>query len=580
MTRVLHIVESFDGQATEKWLTLLVSDADKAGSEVDWTFYCIEKDAGRFSEQIIKLGCEVICSPYPISRPFKFVKALREAVRVGGYDIVHSHHDLMSGLYFFAIMGLPVRKRIIHLHNTAFGLPTGNRLKALVGKRIFGYICRRAADHIVGVSDSALKSFWNGKRMSAKGLVIHCARDLNSSTIAGSDHVTLRERLAIPASALILLFVGRMTAYKNPEFVLEILEVLRKQHEDVYGIFIGEGDKKSVVSDSANMCGMSDRVKCLGWRNDVREIMDECDVLIFPSIESPMEGLGLSVVEAQAVGLPVVMSLSVPEEAIVIPELVERISLQAGAKTWGEKVMKLAQQRSLRNRDVCENLMKRSSFSPRHSLSGLLNVYHDHAAIDNRSVDDLPNFIVIGSSKCGTTSLYAYLSTHPEIYLPRQKELHYFQDDAASWGTWGRGLSWYSSLFKGASTYLARGECSPGYSHEDQSEIAARKMFETLPGTKIVYMIRNPIKRIRSHYIEEVANGHLSDSISLSDVIAAGPDGFGIESHFFKVIVQTSLYHRQLQRGPRVRRHLPRTGPHRRSDGDRNGLPPAQPVLP
>ncbi|OGT12111.1 MAG: hypothetical protein A3J49_18090 [Gallionellales bacterium RIFCSPHIGHO2_02_FULL_57_16] len=548
VSKVLHIIESFDGQAIEKWLTLLVTESVKRGNRVNWSFYCIEKNAGRYSEQLAKLGCEVICSPYPISRPVKFIKALREIVRAGGYDIIHSHHDLMSAVYFVATLGLPVRKRIIHIHNTSLSLPTKSRTKQYIGKTFFRFICNRLADHIVGVSKSALISILNGNDVNEKCSIIHCAIDVDSSIQGDCHGHELRRSLGIPASALILLFVGRMTAYKNPAFVIEILGLLRQQGLDVYGVFVGKGDQIEKIVDLSAKEGIGDRVKCLGWRNDVREIMAASDVLIFPSIENPMEGLGLSVVEAQSVGLPVVMSLSVPEEAIVIPELVERLSLQAGAKVWSNKITNLIRKRASYSRDEYENIIKQSSFSPYHSLSGLVKLYQYPTDVHCKTVDDLPNFIVIGSSKCGTTSLHAYLSMHPKIYLPKQKELHFFQDDKAAWGTWCRGLAWYSSMFSGSSAYLARGECSPGYSHEDQSEIAARKMYETLPLTKIVYMIRDPIERVRSHYIEEVANRHLPEDITLNEIISAGADGEGIANHFFKVIIQSTLYHRQLKR--------------------------------
>jgi glycosyltransferase involved in cell wall biosynthesis len=335
--KVLHIVESFDGQAIEKWLTLLVSESVKRGNGVNWTFYCIEKNAGRYSEQLTKLGCEVIYSAYPISMTVKFMKALRATIRTGGYDIIHSHHDLMSAVYFLATLGLPVRKRIMHIHNTSLSLPTNSKWKQFFGKEVFRLLCYKFSDHIVGVSDSALKSFLNGKSKNEKCSIIHCAIDAHSLTDENLNYLPLRVQLGIPDNALILLFVGRMIAYKNPAFVLEILAVLWQTNEDVYGVFAGEGDEIQVLSDLADINGMGDRVKCLGWRNDVRELMAISDVLVFPSHESHMEGLGLSVVEAQSVGLPVVMSLSVPDEAIVISELIVKIPLNLGAKEWGNR---------------------------------------------------------------------------------------------------------------------------------------------------------------------------------------------------------------------------------------------------
>ena len=375
MVKVLHIVESFDGQAIEKWLSLLASESAKSGRNVDWTFYCIEKNAGRFSEQMTKFGCAVIFSPYPISKPVKFMKALRATISTGGYDIIHSHHDVMSAIYFLASLGLPIQKRIMHIHNTSLSLPTQSRIKQFIAGLAFRFLCHQMASHIVGVSESALSSFLNGKRKNAKSSVIHCAVNIDPVSFDVGNRLKLRADLGIPAAALILLFVDRMCEYKNPAFVLELLDVLRQAGLDVYAVFVGEGVLTERIVELAHKKGMGERTKCVGWRNDVREIMAASDVLIFPSIESPMEGLGLGVVEAQSVGLPVAMSLSVPIEAIIIPELVERLPLQAGAKAWSDKIINLIHKRGSGTHNQYEKIIRQSSFSPKHSLNTLITLY-------------------------------------------------------------------------------------------------------------------------------------------------------------------------------------------------------------
>ena len=377
MVKVLHIVESFDGQAIEKWLSLLVSESAKSGTKVDWTFYCVEKNAGRFSEQVTKFGCAVICSPYPISMPVKFMKALRATISTGGYDIIHSHHDIMSAIYFLASVGLPIQKRIMHIHNTSLSLPTQSRIKQFIAGLAFRFLCHQMASHIVGVSESALSSFLNGKRKNEISSVIHCAVNIDPLGFDTNQRQVLKADLGIPASALTLLFVGRMCEYKNPAFVVELLEILRQESLDVYAVFVGEGVLTEQIVEIARKKGMGERTKCVGWRNDVREIMAASDVLIFPSIESPMEGLGLAVIEAQSVGLPVTMSLSVPVEAIIIPELVERLSLNAGGKTWSDKIINLIHKQASSVQNDHEKIIRESSFSPHQSLSGLLKLYQD-----------------------------------------------------------------------------------------------------------------------------------------------------------------------------------------------------------
>ena len=372
MVKVLHIVESFEGQAIEKWLALLVAESEERGHVLNWSFYCTQKSSGPYAETIERLGCKVICSPYPISMPLKFLIALRTVIRNGRYDIVHSHHDIMSGFYFLACLGFRNCRRVMHIHNASLALPTPSRVKRIAASICFKFLSVHLADRIVGVSEVALNSLLQGEK-NRKCSVIHCAVALHP--ISDDCRSVLRCEFGIPQSALVLLFVGRMIAYKNPVFVIKIFQALLQRNVDVYCIFVGKGHLQRQIEELAESRGVGTRVRCLGWRSDVAEIMATSDALIFPSIEKPMEGLGLSVVEAQSIGLPVVMSMGVPEEAIVIQELVERLPLRAGTIVWASKIIQLTTERSLVSREKHQDVVRQSSFSPQQSLSSLIALY-------------------------------------------------------------------------------------------------------------------------------------------------------------------------------------------------------------
>jgi Sulfotransferase domain len=112
----------------------------------------------------------------------------------------------------------------------------------------------------------------------------------------------------------------------------------------------------------------------------------------------------------------------------------------------------------------------------------------------------LPNLIVIGAAKCGTTSLHAYLDEHPEIAMSREKELHFFVDRK----NWDRGLEWYKAQFDASAP--VRGESSPGYSAYPLYEGVAARMAQTIPDAKLVYLVRDPVERVVSHYTHRTVN--------------------------------------------------------------------------
>lgn len=114
----------------------------------------------------------------------------------------------------------------------------------------------------------------------------------------------------------------------------------------------------------------------------------------------------------------------------------------------------------------------------------------------------LPDFVVIGAMKSGTSSLYQWLGRQPELALPQVKEPHFFSRDEV----WGRGLDWYRQLFPEAPG-TRTGEASTTYTNPDHCLAAAARMAKVIPDAKLVYLLRHPVERLRSHYRHAVLRG-------------------------------------------------------------------------
>jgi len=108
----------------------------------------------------------------------------------------------------------------------------------------------------------------------------------------------------------------------------------------------------------------------------------------------------------------------------------------------------------------------------------------------------LPDFIVIGAMKSGTTTLFEWLADQPELALPALKEPSFFADDQQ----WRKGLEWYGSLFAGAQPDRLVGEASVRYTSLSHCTVSAERMAATVPGARLIYLVRHPLDRIRSHY--------------------------------------------------------------------------------
>jgi hypothetical protein len=125
----------------------------------------------------------------------------------------------------------------------------------------------------------------------------------------------------------------------------------------------------------------------------------------------------------------------------------------------------------------------------------------NRAQAPEQAIGLLPNLLIVGAPKCGTTSLHHYLAAHPEISMSDVKELDFFTPDR----NWDRGVDWYRSNFPAATP--VRGESSTSYTRDRNAAESARLIHEVLGAPKIVYLVRDPIDRIRSDYHQYRAVG-------------------------------------------------------------------------
>ncbi|HKF83060.1 MAG TPA: sulfotransferase, partial [Solirubrobacterales bacterium] len=114
----------------------------------------------------------------------------------------------------------------------------------------------------------------------------------------------------------------------------------------------------------------------------------------------------------------------------------------------------------------------------------------------------LPNLIIIGGLKCGTTSIHHYLGLHPEIQMSKPKELNFFAREL----NWDLGIDWYASRFD--DRFEVRGESSPHYTNLPRFEGAAERIKQNCPDARLLYMVRDPIKRILSHWVHATGAGY------------------------------------------------------------------------
>jgi glycosyltransferase involved in cell wall biosynthesis len=340
--RILHVVENLNRGAVENWLVRMLEHAHKRGIDVDWTFYCALGQPGAMDDGARSLRARVVYSPVPIGKKAEFVRALRTELRRGEYDVLHCHHDIVSAVYLLAAWGLPIHRKIVHVHNADEAMLTPSRLKQRLYREPMRQICLCRADRLVGISNHTLDTFLAGRARRPKRDSVHYyGVDTTPFENVAADRVRFRRGLGLPQDALILLFGGRLVPEKNPVFVVDVLANLRRIDPRAVAVFAGSGSLETEVQARARRLGVENSVHLLGWRNDLPEVMNCSDCFILPHPEHPVEGFGVAIVEAQLAGLPMLLSRGILDDPLLPTANFRRIALSDGPMLWAKAAMEL-----------------------------------------------------------------------------------------------------------------------------------------------------------------------------------------------------------------------------------------------
>ena len=218
------------------------------------------------------------------------------------------------------------RKIIVHSHNGA------------TDKKTLHTICRPflnlMADNYAACSKLAAKYMFGEKTALRKDiLIIPNAIDVAKYDFNPEVRKVYREKLELN-DEFVLCHVGRITNQKNPYRLIDIFEEIYKEDKNTILLYVGTGELKNEVVSYAKKKKCAGNIRFLGVRNDIAEIMQASDVFFLPSL---YEGLPIVAIEAQASGLPVVLSTAITEE-VDISGNVYFVDLESDNDTWAKRI--------------------------------------------------------------------------------------------------------------------------------------------------------------------------------------------------------------------------------------------------
>lgn len=323
--RVLHVVTNMSYGGLENLLMNYYRNIDRTRIQFDFlTHFQGHQD---FEEEIKALGGCLFRLPRlnPLD-PRYLNKLNRFFADHPEYKIVHSHLDCMAGIPLKYAKKNLVPVRIAHAHNS-------NQLHNLkyIIKRMCKPLILRYATNLFACGVKAGNWMFDGKPFS----LINNAIDARSFMFNGAVAEQLRENLQLQ-NDFVVGHVGQLRQEKNHLFLIDVFNEILKIDSSCTLVLVGKGPQMEPALAKVNAYGIAEHVKFLGARSDIPSIMQAMDVFVLPSF---YEGFPVTMIEAQAAGLPCVISDGVPLEC-KITDQVKQISLTESPQVWAEEILK------------------------------------------------------------------------------------------------------------------------------------------------------------------------------------------------------------------------------------------------
>jgi len=262
---------------------------------------------------------------YTLFNYFSYKRAWRKLLENHSeWKIIHGHYSTPMPIYIRLAKALGL-KTIAHSRTAG----NNDRFIERTIKKILEFPIRYRADYLLAVSKKAAK--WMFGRRSSKARVMKNAIEADKFVFNPDMRKATREGMAI-SDKFVLGHVGRFVPEKNHAFLLDVFARIKSPNAVL--MIVGDGNGRAIVEEKAREHGIADRIIFTGARSDVNDLMQAMDVFVFPSL---FEGLPGVVIEAQAAGLPCIISDAITEE-VGITDLVEFLPLNAPAEQWAGRV--------------------------------------------------------------------------------------------------------------------------------------------------------------------------------------------------------------------------------------------------
>ena len=336
---------------------------DKEKYQVDFAVNEIRENG--YTEEIYELGSKIHVIPFFKGYNWRsYIEAWRKLLTENHYDIIHGHVSSSASIY------LKEAKRhgcstIVHSHSAGY---RGNNVEQAI-KMVFTLGAKKYADYWFACSKpAAIRLFGKDYKSNPNYYDIPNAIVTDNYIFNPNVRQRIRRDLGIDDKTRLYGHVGSFTAPKNHDFLLEVFAAILKENQNAYLVLAGQGERKQDIELKIASLGIQDKVKMVGNVGNANEYMMAMDLMVFPSF---FEGFPITVLEAQATGLPIILSDSITDE-VNLTECVYPMSLNLSAEDWAQKCECI----SATDRAKANQIIADSKYNMKNCVGTIMSVYN------------------------------------------------------------------------------------------------------------------------------------------------------------------------------------------------------------
>jgi glycosyltransferase involved in cell wall biosynthesis len=365
--KILHYISGISKPigGIEKLILNCCTGLEKAGFSIEILTRYFDSDSESY-RMLLEAGIRIFTLDIEHLTPetmFIFYKRTKTffSNHASEYYAIHSH-DGQDPFVIACARHFGIKQSIVHVHSY---LPKETLFKSFP-KKVNIFLNSLRSKHLLACSQDVGKAtFWS--LLNKKMRVIHNGVDLSVFEYNPGIRRRIRNALSI-TNELVVGHVGRFHPSKNHQFILKIFCELIRKEPNAKLLLVGNGELFCTINNIVKQIGIQKQVIFLGDRRDVADLMQAMDVFLFPSTK---EGFGMAVIEAQAAGLPCVVSKGVIPRSAFITELVVAVDLSSPVTEWSEAIKKLWTTK----RSSTIHQIKQSGYDVSTTVSQLIEVY-------------------------------------------------------------------------------------------------------------------------------------------------------------------------------------------------------------